>query len=146
MENDAIKLRQYLLGNLEEKEADKLDLILISSKSLEEELCLAEDALMEDYLDEMLSSEEIELFHKNFLTSEARKDQLRELAALKNYAQNIVQKEVSAKSADNFFRKLKNTFTLNFRPLAAVFGLLIVGILAIAIWQLGLSGSTDEIA
>jgi hypothetical protein len=146
MENDAIKLRQYLLGSLQEKEAEELDLQIIGSKSLEEELYLAEDALIEDYLDETLSTAEIELFHKNFLISEARNDQLRELAALKNYAQNIVQKEVSGKPADNFFQNLKNAFALNFRPAAIALGLLLIGILAVGIWQFGLSGSTDEIA
>ncbi len=146
MENDAIKLRQYLLGSLQEKEAEELDLQIIGNKSLEEEFYLAEDALMEDYLDETLSAAEVELLHKNFLISEARKDQLRELAALKNYAQNTIRKEVSGKPADNFFQKLKNAFTLNFRPAAVALGLLLTGILAIGIWQFGLSGSTDEIA
>ena len=116
MENDTIKLRQYLLESLQEKEAEELDLQIISNKSLEEELYLAEDALIEDYLDETLPAAEVELFHKNFLISEAREDQLKELAALKNYAQNTIQKEVSGKPADNFFQKLKNAFTLNFRP------------------------------
>ena len=146
MENETIKLRQYLLGSLLEKEAEELDLQIIGNKSLEEELYLAEDALIEDYLDETLSAAEVELFHKNFLISEAREDQLRELAALKNYAQNTIQKEVSGKPADNFFQKLKNAFTLNFRPVTVALGLLLVGILAIGIWQFGLSGSTDEIA
>lgn len=146
MENDAIKLRQYLLGSLQEKEAEELDLQIIGNKNLEEELYLAEDALIEDYLDETLSAAEVELFHKNFLISEVRKHQLKELAALKNYAQNTIKKEVSGKPADNFFQKLKNAFTLNFRPAAVALGLLLVGILAVAIWQSGLSGSTGEIA
>lgn len=146
MENDAIKLRQYLLGSLQEKEAEELDLQIIGNKNLEEELYLAEDALMEDYVDETLSAAEVELFHKNFLISEAREDQLKELAALKNYAQNSIQKEVSGKPADNFFQKLKNAFTLNFRPVTFALGLLLIGILAIGIWQFGLSGSTGEIA
>jgi hypothetical protein len=146
MENDAIKLRQYLLASLQEKEANEFDLILISNKSLEEELYLAEDALIEDYLDETLSPAEVELFHKNFLVSELRKDQLKELATLKNYAQNKIQKEVSGKTADNFFQNLKNAFTLNFRPVTVALSLLLIGILAAGIWQFGLSGSTDEIA
>lgn len=146
MENNAIKLRQYLLESLQEKEAEELDLQIIGNKSLEEDLYLAEDALMEDYLDETLSPAEVELFHKNFLISEVRKDQLKELAALKNYAQNTIQKEISGKTADNFFQKLKNAFTLKFQPVPVFAGLLIIGLLAIGVWQFGLSGSTDEIA
>lgn len=146
MDYDAKKLRQYLLGSLEENEAEKLDLQVIGDKNLEEELYPAEESLMEDYLDETLSPAEIELFHKNFLISEIRIDQLKELAALKIYAQNAVRQEVFDSREDNFFRRLKNALRLNFRPLAAVAGLLIVGILAIAVWQFGLSGSTGEMA
>ena len=52
MDNDAKKLKRYLLGNLEENDAENLDLQIIGDKNLEEGLYLAEEALMEDYLDE----------------------------------------------------------------------------------------------
>lgn len=146
MDTDVKKLRQYLLGNLSESEAEKLDLQIIGDKNLEEELSLAEDSLMEDYLDETLLPAESELFHKNFLISEARRDQLKELAVLKTYAQNTIRQEASDNQEDKFFQKLKNAFSLNLRPVALAFGLLVVGILAIAVWQFGLSGSTSQLA
>lgn len=146
MDDDAKKLRQYLLGSLPESEAEMLDRRIIGDKNFEEELLQAEDLLMEDYLDEALSTTETSLFHKNFLISEARKEQLNELAALKNYAQYASRRETSETAENNFFRALKNAFALNFRPVAAAFGLLIVGILAIAVWQLGFSGSTGDVA
>lgn len=146
MDNDSKKLRQYLLGNLTQSAAERLDLQIIADKNLEQELCLAEDSLMEDYLDETLSPAEIELFHKNFLISEVRKEQLKEIGALRNYAQNTIRQEISNDQKESFFRRLKNALTLNFRPVAVAFGLLVVGILAIAVWQFGFSGSTGELA
>lgn len=146
MDNDAKKLRQYLLGSLAESEAEMLDRRIIGDKNFKEELFQAEDSLIEDYLDETLSTTEINLFHKNFLISEARKDQLNELAALKNYAQYASRQETSETAENNFFRALNNAFAFNFRPVAAAFGLLIVGILAIAVWQLVFSGSTGDVA
>jgi hypothetical protein len=50
MEITENKIRQYLLGNLPE-EAEKIDLRIISDKNLEESLYLAEERLMEDYLE-----------------------------------------------------------------------------------------------
>lgn len=144
MEKNAIKFRKYLLGSLQENEAEELDFQIIVNKKLGEELYLAEDSLMDDFLDEMLLPDEIELFHKNFLISEERKNQLKEIAALKNYARNTLHKEASGKPADSFFQNLRNIFISNFRPFSVAVGLLIVGLLAIVIWQFGLFSATDN--
>lgn len=137
MENEAIKLRQYLLGSLPETESEKLDIRIISDKHLEEELYLAETALIEDYLEKNLSPAETELFYENFLVTETRKDQTREIAAIKNLARNITRNEMPEKQPGGLFRNLSNLFTLNFRH-AAAFGLLLFVLLGAAVWQFGL--------
>ncbi len=44
------KIEHYLLGNLNEAEAEEMDLQVISGTIAEEELCMAEDNLIESYL------------------------------------------------------------------------------------------------
>lgn len=83
------QLKQYLLGNLRAEQAEAIDLQIISQPQFAEELGLAEDNLMEDYLEEALTHNEIELFHKNFLVSEERTNRFRQLCLLKSYARKI---------------------------------------------------------
>lgn len=147
METDTVKLRKYLLGSLPENEAEEFDLQVIGSESFTEELYLAEDALIEDYLDESLSAEESELFHRNFLISEERKNQVKEIAALKSYARNFRLKENSGNAPKGFFQNFGRPPFFSFRPLTVVFAsLLLIGFIGFVLWQSGLVGSADEIA
>ncbi len=128
------KLKHYLIGNLPEDETAEIDLQIISGVIAEEELCLAEDNLMDDYLDEMLSLEEIELFKKNFLISEERKCEIKHLSLLKRYAQDHARNEITNKTQtlarDGFFQKLRNFLSLNLRPASALLIFVILGLAA----------------
>jgi hypothetical protein len=131
-------LKQFLLGNLPPADAEAIDLQIISDESLEEKLLWAESELMEDYLDETLSPKEIELFEKNFLVSQERQIQFRQISQLRSYARKARTKEVSEKVCvtvpEGFFDKLKKFFSLNLRPLTATFALLVVGLFAFGIF------------
>lgn len=135
MEITENKIRQYLLGNLPEEEAEKIDLRIISDKNLEESLYLAEERLMEDHLEKTLSISDLKLFHENFLTSRERKSELKHLAQLKTYAQKKGdQREESASSqritnSDSFFQKLKGFFGFNIPLVASLSVLIVLGLL-----------------
>ena len=141
------KLKSYLLGNLGEKEIEEIDLKIISGSILEEELRLAEDILMEDYLDGTLSPREIELFKNNFLVSDARESNLKVLSLLKTRAGNPVQNEsrenASVSPPENLFQKLKSFFLLKPVPVIAV---LTFVILALATVLFVYNQADDEIA
>jgi hypothetical protein len=134
MEN---KLKHYLLGSLSEEEIEEIDLRIISGKISEEQLSIAEDNLMEDFLEETLSPPETELFYKNFLVTDERKCDLQHFFLLKKYVQNIIGNEITSKpetlASANFFEKLKRLFNLNLRLVTAAFAFLILG-LAISLY------------
>jgi hypothetical protein len=131
-------LKQFLLGNLPPPDIEEIDLLIISDESLEEKLLWAESELMEDYLDETLSPQEVELFEKNFLVSQERQIQFRQILQLRSYARNAARKEVSEKvcvsAPEGFFDKLKKFFSLNPRPLTAAFAFIVVGLFAFGIF------------
>lgn len=131
IENENAKLKQYLLDNLAPKEAEEIDLQVISDASIEEQLFWAENELMEDYLDETLSPPEVELFEKIFLISSERKTQLRQLAMLRKFARHEMTKESPAKlceeSSESFFERLKKLFSSNLHLVTAGLALIIVG-------------------
>lgn len=129
MEN---KLKKYLLGTLAEAEMTKIDLQLISSPDFEKELLLAENNLMEDYLDGSLSAGEIKNFREKFLVSEERRKELQNVALLKKYAQRQAVEEISGAPAENstvsVFDKLKNLIAVYLRPLAVGAAAVIVAV------------------
>lgn len=118
------KIRRYLLGSLIENEVEEIELRLISDPSFEEELYLAENNLMEDYLENSLSPPEVKLFQENFLSCKERQSELENLALLRNYAQKKRLQEFSDEkikgSSGFFFRKLSDFFARNLHPIAAV--------------------------
>ena len=130
MENEILKLRQYLLGNLSPKDTEEIDLQIIADETLEEKLSWAESELAEDFLEGTLSPQETELFYKHFLVSPERENQLKHLALLKKYALDACLAEKSAESADkpadNFFRRLKDFFALHRRPVTVAVSLLFI--------------------
>ncbi len=139
MYENAGKNRQYLLGNLPEDESEKLDLRIISGENSADELTKAEEDLMEEYLDGELSEAELELFKRNFLISEERTDRLKQISLLRNYAQkkadqNIIKVE-NAVEPEGFFQKLITVFAPNQRPSTAIFGILIIVLTGILLWQ-----------
>jgi len=142
MGNESTNYREYLLGSLPEKDAEDLDLTIIADPVLEDELLLAESELMEDYLEGSLSSEELELFHQNFLTSTDRKDRVRELAVLKQYSRESARiLDINPSSLPDKFKNSRFGFLgLWLRPSYAALSFLIVVIVVVGWWTLFRNG------
>ena len=134
MSVETTKLKQFLLDDLLEKEADEISLQIIADEDFEGKMLFAEAELIEDFLEGSLSAAETELFHRNFLTTPERIELLEETAFLKEYAQTRNSKpakvETDGKKSANFFESLKNFFALNLRPVAAVLIILVIGTIA----------------
>lgn len=122
-------LKQYLLGDLSDKEIEKIDLEIISDESLEETLLFSEHDVIEDYLEGTLSQNEVELFYKNFLISPDREKLVAEIAGLKRFARKAKMGKTSSNfsndSDPSFFNKLRRILTL--QPAKAVFTILLIG-------------------
>lgn len=145
MEN---KLKQYYLGTLPQAETEAIDLHLLADADFEEDLLLAKNNLMEEFLDHSLSPEEIKSFQQNFLKTEERKKELDDLALLRDYAvRKQAEKSAAEKlkeSSASFFDRLNKFFAMNLRPLAA--GLAAVILIAAFIGFYFLSSGGGELA
>ncbi len=144
MHADTKQLKRYLLGDLPEREADAIDLQIITDENLCEDISLAESNLIEDFLEGALSADEERLFRSNFMTSDARREQLREIDLIKKVARSQAaqkkQSEVQIAPPAGFFDLVKTYL----RPLAlgaAVVALLVVGLF----WFGYLGGSSSAL-
>ena len=145
MEN---KLKKYYLGTLPQAETEAIDLQLMAEADFEEDLLLAKNNLMEEFLDQSLSPEEIKSFQQNFLKTEERKKELENLALLREYAfSKQAEKSIAEKpkeSSASFFDRLNKFFAMNLRPLAA--GLASVVLIAVFIGFYFLSSGGGDLA
>lgn len=80
------EIRKYLLGNIQvEDERRKIEERLMLDDDYFEELLMQEDELIQDYVDDQLSTDERQKFEKHFLISEERRDKIRFARALRRY-------------------------------------------------------------
>lgn len=80
------RIREYLLGSATEHERETVEMGVIEDKISANEIFIAESELIEDYLEESLSEAEREMFEKNFLTTEDRRDRVNEIRLLKRFS------------------------------------------------------------
>ena len=133
MQGENAKLKQFLLGNLPQSEADELGVQIISDAGYDEKLTFAEADLIEDFLEDSLTAEEKRLFQENFIHCPDRLELLEETSLLKKYAQKTLKSDsIEQKKTVGFFEALTEFLKLNLRPIAA--GLLILIIAGIA-WR-----------
>ncbi len=136
-------LRQYLLKNLSEAETEKIDLQIFDDDEFESLLIIAEEDLIEDYIDDTLSSAERKHFEENFLTSTRRSEHLALLTQLKRESKkNVV--EIAPKSL-SITERIAKIFHPRF-PQVAVFASLAIIVAVFGWWLIGFSGQTGEIA
>lgn len=149
MEDEEVKFRSYFLGNLAEAEAEKIDLEIISGQISAEELIMAEDELIEEFLDEELTEHELKLFNENFLISDERRERLKQISLLKNYSQKYLKDSaIEEKPVENksFLSKLFDLFAVNQRPSIAILTGLIVVLSGFIIWQVLYKEAANDLA
>ena len=93
--NDLITIRQYLLGQLGEEGQQNIEQRLLSEDDLFQELEIAEEELVDEYVAEELSAAERQQFENYFLSTPERKLKLKFAAALHRY----VSKKTGAEDA-----------------------------------------------
>ena len=83
-------LRRYLLGTIDPEVREDVERRLFSDDRIFwEQLCLAEDELIDDYVSNELDDEETQSFEKCFLSTEERREKLSFARALKAHAENV---------------------------------------------------------
>jgi len=78
-------LRRYLLGELSPEDQLSLELELMTDNHTFEQLSVAEDELVEEYLEDSLSPREKERFETHFLSTPERRQALKLTKALRRY-------------------------------------------------------------
>ncbi len=125
------QLKNYLLGNTPESVIEEIELRVISDEGLTETLRMAEDDLLEDYLEAKLTVSENELFEKNYLTTAERRDNLRIFAMMKHNAAELIgeteKSSLPSGDAAGFFRKFIDYLRLLSRPVLACAMLIVIG-------------------
>jgi len=144
MQFNLAELKQYLLGGLPQETMEAVDLEIIAEPEIESAMIQAEDELMDDYLDEMLSEAENKLFFRTFLVTAERKQRLSALAALKEYAKTRATSEINEVRSEGVFDRLRKIISLNLRA-AILLGtgaavLILVGIT----WLILKEGQSEE--
>lgn len=80
------QIRSYLLGTLADEPREQIeDTLLVSDEGLLR-LEMAEEDLIEDFLDDQLDAEQLALFQSHFLCTSARKEKLAYLRAIRQLA------------------------------------------------------------
>lgn len=87
MDNRHKELKEYLLGDLAPEKTRELELEILSRPEIENELIIAEQSLIEEYLENTLTPEESDLFQRNFLVSEDRRQQVELVRGLEKASQ-----------------------------------------------------------
>jgi hypothetical protein len=132
------QLKKFLIGNLDEKMSEAIGVQIISDPGFKEKLEIAENDLIEDFLEKNLTPVEETLFYENFLVCDDRVNDLKQLSWLKSYAKNALQTEILDKSVTNlnesFWTNLKTLFSNNFRPATALLTIILVLFLGAIIW------------
>lgn len=80
------EIRHYLLGDLSEEARRRVEERLLTEENFLEELTLAEEELLDDYVAGRLAAAERPGFEQHFLSTEERRRQLRFARALGRYA------------------------------------------------------------
>lgn len=143
MKGENSNLKLFLLGGASDDEMNYLGARIISDPDFNEQMSLAEEDLIEDFLDNELTAEEKDLFYRNFLTTTERIERLKETAKLRSYAKNQLKagKNVETKkNSANFLESVRAFLSLNLRPIAAVLIVLVIGAL---IWRVAFYQSNN---
>ncbi len=131
-------LKNYFLGLLSAKDAETVELRIISDDGIESELLEAEDNLIEEYLSGELVNDEIKAFNENFLITDERKERVEFVRLMRNYSETSNDE---SETKPSFFEQLKAFASL--RPLTfAAVSLALILSLGIA-WQFGFRASVN---
>lgn len=132
MENNQQKLRQYFLETLSPQEIEETDLKILTNSEFAAELDLAETELLEDYLEDSLSDEEVKLFETNYLITTERRNKLEFVKSLKNFSKKSSANSEMKQEKPNLFELVKSFFrprqmALGFGSLALISAITFAG-------------------
>lgn len=135
------KIKEYLLGELSEIEAERFEEECSLNKQLFEEVCLTESELIDDYLSYRLLPVERKSFENNYLLTEARREKVESarifLAGIKE-----LKPAEEKKNHSGFFTFLENQLLRRF----ALSGLSVLVLLGVVVYIVYHKSQKSEIS
>ena len=133
------EIRSYLLGTLADAPREQIeDTLLVSDEGLLR-LEMAEEDLIEEFLDDQLDAEQRSLFLSQFLCTSARKDKLAYLRAIRQLAARQSQPEPATNNVANFpTAQTRRGFFAgmnNSRYLKIAAAILLLGSVGLLVWR-----------
>ena len=122
------RIRRYLLGQLSDGASEEFEQQVIMDEDLFEELLVAEDEIIDEYLSEKLDGGERTAFEQHFLATTERQEKLRFARALQRYVTVASQQD---RKTSHFIPVPRRDLTFVWRVAAAVAS---VAILIAAYW------------
>jgi hypothetical protein len=145
-------LRQYLLGELDEADQERVEELFLSDPSFQERLLITEDELVEDYLADELSQAEKVLFTNHFLATPEQRRKLGIADSLQRYIAALPVPPAPA-SGDEVLQpgarksRIKNQpFWRNPLVFAPVSFALLLLMALVAVWQVGIQQQRNRFA
>jgi len=96
------KIRDYLLGALDEERQRSFEELLVTDASVFDELLIVEDELTDQYLANELPESEHENFERRFLCAPERLRKLRFARVFRSYVTNVAETETEAADEPSF--------------------------------------------
>src|SRR6185295_19269439 len=146
-------VKRYLLKQLSDAEQQEIELRLLSDDGFSEELEIAEDELIDEYLADELSRDERLEFEQNFLTNPERTSRLRSGEALKRYFDRITPARRPRPGRLETLRKwfgqplipsATGPVAILSAPISVAMSFLILAVLGVTVWRLALYQSDLE--
>ena len=122
-----ISMKKYLLGELAESEQQELEQRLMTSNEYFEELLVAEDELVDEYLHGTLSGHEQEKFDNHFLCTPERREKLRFSRSLQHYVSAHAKRSRTAWAWPPFFSFLRASYATRGWSMATALLLVLLG-------------------
>jgi hypothetical protein len=104
------RLIRYLLGELSKAERVEIEDSYLADSEAFDQLLIAEDQLIDDYVREHLSAKDRQLFEKNFLSSAERRTRLGSARALLAFADK--HSEAAAQRPESVWKRLRRFFDI----------------------------------
>src|SRR5689334_6590681 len=89
-----LRMRQFLLGELAEKDREELEQLVLLEGGLRDKLLMVEDDLIEEYLEGSLDGDERERFLLQFLSIPHQRNKLRIAKSLRRFARDEVRFDI----------------------------------------------------
>jgi hypothetical protein len=148
MGSSQLQLREFLLGKLDARVAEEIDLRILSEEDFEEVLIFAEHELIEDFLEGSLPPPDEEMFLINFAVNPKRKELIDEIRLMKAYSEQrraSLGVSTTERSHWGLFSSLKSWITLKPR-FAAGATFVFVFIAVLGFWTVWNRSSTEGLS